>query len=164
MGCVRAYYGLTRCSNIGYLPFLTTGPFDQATSSPLRLHNPHHKPIVVKIKVTSPKAYCVRPNSSRIEPGETIEISGEYYGWPIGTGRNLVVWDDGRERASPNMLILVFDSLCLCRRFLFPYLFCISTSAGRLTFNHLPVVLQSDIVLELASCSSADEGTTSSTR
>ena len=55
-----------------------TGPFNNPVTSHLKLRNPHHKPIVVKIKVTSPKAYCVRPNSSRIEPGESLEIAGEH--------------------------------------------------------------------------------------
>ena len=40
----------------------------------MSIHNPNHQPVAFKVKTTAPKQYCVRPNSGRVEPGETIEI------------------------------------------------------------------------------------------
>ncbi|KAG6907875.1 hypothetical protein DXG01_007039 [Tephrocybe rancida] len=36
-------------------------------------HNSH--PIAFKVKTTAPKLYCVRPNSGRVEPGESLDVS-----------------------------------------------------------------------------------------
>ncbi|KDR82894.1 hypothetical protein GALMADRAFT_238530 [Galerina marginata CBS 339.88] len=36
-------------------------------------HNP--QPVAFKVKTTAPKLYCVRPNSGRVEPGESIDVS-----------------------------------------------------------------------------------------
>lgn len=56
---------------------LMAGPFDHPVTTTLKVHNPNSKPIQVKIKTTSPKAYSVRPNFSRVDPGDTIEVQGE---------------------------------------------------------------------------------------
>ncbi|KAK4045888.1 phosphatidylinositol-binding protein scs2, partial [Microbotryomycetes sp. JL201] len=36
--------------------------------------NSNQQPVAYKVKTTAPKQYCVRPNSGRIEPGETVEV------------------------------------------------------------------------------------------
>ncbi|KAF5385665.1 hypothetical protein D9757_005475 [Collybiopsis confluens] len=41
----------------------------------LTISNPHAQPIAFKVKTTAPKLYCVRPNSGRIEPGASVEVS-----------------------------------------------------------------------------------------
>lgn len=38
------------------------------------VRNPSNRPVAFKIKTTAPKQYCVRPNSGRIEPGQTVEV------------------------------------------------------------------------------------------
>lgn len=43
----------------------------------LSVHNPNSKPVAYKVKVTAPKSYVVKPNSGRIEPGETVNVQGE---------------------------------------------------------------------------------------
>lgn len=43
----------------------------------IHIHNPHPHPIAFKVKTTAPKQYCVRPNSGRVEVGETVEVLGE---------------------------------------------------------------------------------------
>jgi hypothetical protein len=42
----------------------------------LRIHNPNPLPVAFKVKTTTPRQYCVRPNSGRIEAGETVEVQG----------------------------------------------------------------------------------------
>jgi hypothetical protein len=59
-----------------YLLFL--GPFDRQVPTNLTVHNPNSKPVAYKVKVTAPKSYVVKPNSGRIEPGETVKVQGEY--------------------------------------------------------------------------------------
>lgn len=49
-------------------------PLTVSASEKLHITNKDTGPIVFKIKTTSPKQYCVRPNSGRIEPGEKLEI------------------------------------------------------------------------------------------
>lgn len=49
-------------------------PLTVSASEKLLITNTDTGPIVFKIKTTSPKQYCVRPNSGRINPGEKIEI------------------------------------------------------------------------------------------
>lgn len=39
------------------------------------MHNPTSELQAYKIKTTAPRLYCVRPNSSAIPPGESIEVS-----------------------------------------------------------------------------------------
>lgn len=40
----------------------------------LQLYNPTDAPVAFKVKTTSPKKYCVRPNTSVIPPGQTQEV------------------------------------------------------------------------------------------
>jgi hypothetical protein len=54
-----------------------TGPFDRQVPTHLSVHNPNSKPVAYKVKVTAPKSYVVKPNSGRIEPGETVNVQGE---------------------------------------------------------------------------------------
>ncbi|KII86753.1 hypothetical protein PLICRDRAFT_55663 [Plicaturopsis crispa FD-325 SS-3] len=50
-------------------------PLTQLVKRSLTISNPHGQPVAFKVKTTAPKLYCVRPNSGRIEPGESIEVS-----------------------------------------------------------------------------------------
>lgn len=49
-------------------------PFQHEVTQNLRLRNPHSDPVAFKVKTTAPKQYCVRPNSGRIDPGQTVEV------------------------------------------------------------------------------------------
>ncbi|KAI0246726.1 PapD-like protein [Lactifluus subvellereus] len=40
----------------------------------LNITNPNADPVSFKIKTTAPKLYCVRPNSGKVEPGQTVEV------------------------------------------------------------------------------------------
>ncbi|KAI0697869.1 PapD-like protein [Cytidiella melzeri] len=40
----------------------------------LAIKNPNAQPVAFKVKTTAPKLYCVRPNSGRVDPGETVEV------------------------------------------------------------------------------------------
>ncbi|KAF8645274.1 hypothetical protein AX16_008098 [Volvariella volvacea WC 439] len=50
-------------------------PLTQVVKRSLTVTNPNSQPVAFKVKTTAPKLYCVRPNSGRVEPGETIEVS-----------------------------------------------------------------------------------------
>ncbi|KIL63246.1 hypothetical protein M378DRAFT_179357 [Amanita muscaria Koide BX008] len=52
-------------------------PLTQLAKRSLTITNNNHQPIAFKVKTTAPKLYCVRPNSGRVEPGHTVEVSGE---------------------------------------------------------------------------------------
>jgi hypothetical protein len=54
-----------------------TGPLTQLVKRSLLIHNPHPSPLAFKVKTTAPKQYTVRPNSGRIEAGESVEIQSE---------------------------------------------------------------------------------------
>ncbi|KAK1232811.1 phosphatidylinositol-binding protein scs2 [Marasmius sp. AFHP31] len=41
----------------------------------LTITNPHDQPVAFKVKTTAPKLYCVRPNSGRVEPGQSAEVA-----------------------------------------------------------------------------------------
>ncbi|ESK90454.1 protein binding protein [Moniliophthora roreri MCA 2997] len=41
----------------------------------LTISNPHDQPVAFKVKTTAPKLYCVRPNSGRIEAGQSAEVA-----------------------------------------------------------------------------------------
>ncbi|KAG7088360.1 hypothetical protein E1B28_012364 [Marasmius oreades] len=41
----------------------------------LTITNPHDQPVAFKVKTTAPKLYCVRPNSGRVEPGQSTEVA-----------------------------------------------------------------------------------------
>ncbi|KAA1469879.1 VAMP-associated protein [Dentipellis sp. KUC8613] len=49
-------------------------PLTQNVKRALAISNPHAQPVAFKVKTTAPKLYCVRPNSGRVEPGETVEV------------------------------------------------------------------------------------------
>lgn len=57
---------------------LAIGPLTQVVKRSLLIHNPHPSPIAFKVKTTAPKQYCVRPNSGRVEGGESVEVQGEW--------------------------------------------------------------------------------------
>lgn len=43
--------------------------------SSLSLYNPTNKYVAFKVKTTSPKKYCVRPNTGMVAPGNTTEVT-----------------------------------------------------------------------------------------
>ncbi|GAA5864138.1 hypothetical protein JCM8547_005148 [Rhodosporidiobolus lusitaniae] len=49
-------------------------PLTQLVKRTLSVSNHNPEPIAYKVKTTAPRTYCVRPNSGRIEPGETVEV------------------------------------------------------------------------------------------
>lgn len=49
-------------------------PLTQLVKRSLLIHNPNPHPVAFKVKTTAPKQYCVRPNSGRVEAGESIEV------------------------------------------------------------------------------------------
>ncbi|KAF7858557.1 hypothetical protein EAF04_009157 [Stromatinia cepivora] len=50
-------------------------PFTTEVSQTLRIRNPNHTPVGFKVKTTAPKQYCVRPNSGKLEPGRSIDVT-----------------------------------------------------------------------------------------
>ncbi|KAH7915415.1 PapD-like protein [Hygrophoropsis aurantiaca] len=50
-------------------------PFSTLVKRVLTVVNNNSQPVAFKVKTTAPKLYCVRPNSGRIEPGESIDVS-----------------------------------------------------------------------------------------
>ncbi|KAI0688876.1 PapD-like protein [Earliella scabrosa] len=50
-------------------------PFTQSVKRSLQITNNNAQPVAFKVKTTAPKLYCVRPNSGRVEPGETVEVA-----------------------------------------------------------------------------------------
>ncbi|KIJ17736.1 hypothetical protein PAXINDRAFT_167707 [Paxillus involutus ATCC 200175] len=50
-------------------------PFAQLVKKVLIISNQNGSPVAFKVKTTAPKLYCVRPNSGRIEPGDSVEVS-----------------------------------------------------------------------------------------
>ncbi|KAF8919008.1 PapD-like protein [Mucidula mucida] len=50
-------------------------PLTQLVKRSLTITNHNDRPVAFKVKTTAPKLYCVRPNSGRVEPGETMEVS-----------------------------------------------------------------------------------------
>jgi hypothetical protein len=61
---------LNPSSSLGFNRPLTT-----LVKRTLTISNPHAQPIAFKVKTTAPKLYCVRPNSGKIEPGTSTEVS-----------------------------------------------------------------------------------------
>ncbi|ORY31962.1 PapD-like protein [Naematelia encephala] len=49
-------------------------PLTTLVKRSLLIHNPHSQPVAFKVKTTAPKQYCVRPNSGRVESGESVEV------------------------------------------------------------------------------------------
>ncbi|CAK9440058.1 uncharacterized protein LODBEIA_P41580 [Lodderomyces beijingensis] len=52
-----------------------TGSFTKQTTEYLTLSNPTRQPLAFKVKTTAPKLYCVRPNASVLQPGESQQVS-----------------------------------------------------------------------------------------
>ncbi|KAF8627427.1 hypothetical protein AX17_006242 [Amanita inopinata Kibby_2008] len=50
-------------------------PLTQLVKRSLTISNNNAQPIAFKVKTTAPKLYCVRPNSGRVEPGQSVEVS-----------------------------------------------------------------------------------------
>jgi len=50
-------------------------PFTNLVKRSLTITNNNSQPVAFKVKTTAPKLYCVRPNSGRVEPWETVEVS-----------------------------------------------------------------------------------------
>ncbi|KPV73330.1 uncharacterized protein RHOBADRAFT_55091 [Rhodotorula graminis WP1] len=49
-------------------------PLTQLVKRSLAVSNHNSQAVAYKVKTTAPRQYCVRPNSGRIEPGETVEV------------------------------------------------------------------------------------------
>ncbi|EJC97811.1 VAMP-associated protein [Fomitiporia mediterranea MF3/22] len=49
-------------------------PLTQLVKRVLTVKNPNEQPVAFKVKTTAPKLYCVRPNSGRIEPGQSVQV------------------------------------------------------------------------------------------
>ncbi|KAI8575362.1 hypothetical protein K450DRAFT_262087 [Umbelopsis ramanniana AG] len=49
-------------------------PLTRTVTETLTLNNPNAEPAIFKIKTTAPKAYCVRPNSGRVDPGSSVTV------------------------------------------------------------------------------------------
>lgn len=49
-------------------------PFTQEVTQSLTIKNTHYEPVAFKVKTTAPKQYCVRPNSGRIEAGQSVTV------------------------------------------------------------------------------------------
>ncbi|KIY44753.1 VAMP-associated protein [Fistulina hepatica ATCC 64428] len=60
---------LNPSNNLGF-----NRPLTQPRTRSLALTNHNDEPVAFKVKTTAPKLYCVRPNSGRVEPGETVEV------------------------------------------------------------------------------------------
>ncbi|KAG8998331.1 phosphatidylinositol-binding protein scs2 [Tulasnella sp. JGI-2019a] len=50
-------------------------PLTVVVKRTLNVRNDNSQPVAFKVKTTAPKLYCVRPNSGRIEPGQSVEVS-----------------------------------------------------------------------------------------
>ncbi|KAG5352089.1 hypothetical protein C0989_003888 [Termitomyces sp. Mn162] len=50
-------------------------PLTQLVKRVLTITNHNSLPIAFKVKTTAPKLYCVRPNSGRIDSGESLDVS-----------------------------------------------------------------------------------------
>jgi len=61
---------LTPSNALGFNRPLTT-----LVKRSLTITNHNAQPVAFKVKTTAPKLYCVRPNSGRVEPGQSIDVS-----------------------------------------------------------------------------------------
>lgn len=50
------------------------GPYTEVVTRSLELTNPSEQRVAFKIKTTTPKRYCVRPNSGTLNPQETASV------------------------------------------------------------------------------------------
>ena len=60
------------------------GPLTRLVTQTIKIHNPNSAPVAFKVKTTAPKQYCVRPNSGRVESGESVEVQGKREPLPSG--------------------------------------------------------------------------------
>ncbi|PAV17118.1 VAMP-associated [Pyrrhoderma noxium] len=49
-------------------------PLTQVVKRALTITNNNEQPVAFKVKTTAPKLYCVRPNSGRIDPGDSVDV------------------------------------------------------------------------------------------
>ncbi|KAJ7288260.1 PapD-like protein [Mycena rebaudengoi] len=49
-------------------------PLTSVVRRSLSIANHNAQPIAFKVKTTAPKLYCVRPNSGRVEPGQSVDV------------------------------------------------------------------------------------------
>jgi len=61
---------LTPSSALGF-----NRPLTVLVKRTLTVTNNNAQPVAFKVKTTAPKLYCVRPNSGRIEPGESVDVA-----------------------------------------------------------------------------------------
>jgi len=61
---------LTPSSSLGF-----NRPFTNSIKRILTISNNNAQPVAFKVKTTAPKLYCVRPNTGRIEPGDSVDVS-----------------------------------------------------------------------------------------
>ncbi|KAJ7784492.1 PapD-like protein [Mycena metata] len=50
-------------------------PLTTLVKRSLTITNHNAQPVAFKVKTTAPKLYCVRPNSGRVEPGQSLDVS-----------------------------------------------------------------------------------------
>ncbi|KAF8073760.1 PapD-like protein [Lyophyllum atratum] len=50
-------------------------PLTTLVKRSLTITNHNSQPVAFKVKTTAPRLYCVRPNSGRVEPGESVDVS-----------------------------------------------------------------------------------------
>ncbi|KAJ6585059.1 PapD-like protein [Mycena capillaripes] len=50
-------------------------PLTSLVKRSLTITNHNAQPVAFKVKTTAPKLYCVRPNSGRVEPGQSLDVS-----------------------------------------------------------------------------------------
>jgi hypothetical protein len=61
-------------------------PLAMQVPTTLQLSNPTSESVAFKVKTTSPKKYCVRPNTGVVKPGETVDvliIMQQQKEWPL---------------------------------------------------------------------------------
>ena len=59
-----------------YLWGRLSDPFDRTITEVVKLKNLGDKPLAFRVKTTAPSQYCVKPNSGKVEPGESKDIQG----------------------------------------------------------------------------------------
>ncbi|KAJ7761540.1 PapD-like protein [Mycena maculata] len=50
-------------------------PLTTLVKRSLTITNHNAQPVAFKVKTTAPKLYCVRPNSGRVDPGQSLDVS-----------------------------------------------------------------------------------------
>lgn len=57
-------------------------PLTRQSTEYVTVKNNSEQPVAFKVKTTAPKFYCVRPNASVVEPGETVDVQVIFLGLP----------------------------------------------------------------------------------